>query len=511
VFKKPSTPQLIGGLQGINVLWDGLNADGDLWPYDTSFVEVHMSTAGTGFTPGTATLKGRLARPGSYFVGGLTAGTTYYFRLRGADPAGNYTEASDAASSLTGLTTASDYGTATIGTGAVSFNARTIGGVTNTVGSVAPDNPLNGDVWLDNSPGTAIVHKVYNGGSWVTNAWGSASIAAGQITALQIAAGAITAGAIAADAITGKTITGGTITGTQINGVTITGGLVSGGTVSGGLVSGGTINGAVITSTTVNGYATTADIAGFITSSDVNSNVTSISGGVITSGTIIGRTVMSASTGKRIVLDAGNNEIQFYNSSGTKTSDLNPATIRSVDGLAVNGALDVGDLLDVTTDLYVGDDVFITGDLEIDGALTGTSTSVPNVRINTTTGVIKETTHANSSQRFKHDIIGLDDTAFGGDIDEQLLGDGAGQVVDPLDVLTLTPIQYRRNEAPNVVVTGFLAEDVEQKFPTAATYDDAGLLETVDERAILAALLAVVKQQAATITDLRARIEALEA
>ncbi len=43
-FIKPSTPTLVGGLQGINVLWDGLNADGDLWPYDTSFVEVHMAT-----------------------------------------------------------------------------------------------------------------------------------------------------------------------------------------------------------------------------------------------------------------------------------------------------------------------------------------------------------------------------------------------------------------------------------------------------------------------------------
>ena len=243
VFKKPSTPTLIGAVQGINVIWDGLNSDGDLWPYDTSFVEVHMSTAGTGFTPGTATLKGRLARPGGLYVGGLTAGTTYHFRLRGADPAGNFTEPSNAASGLTGLTTASDYGTATIGSGAVSFNARQIGGVTNTVGATAPSNPILNDVWLDSSPGTAIIHKIWNGSTWVTNAWGSASIAAGQITALQIAAGAVTAGAIAAGEVTTDKLRAGTISGFYITAGTLAGNFVSGGTVSGGFITGGTITG----------------------------------------------------------------------------------------------------------------------------------------------------------------------------------------------------------------------------------------------------------------------------
>jgi hypothetical protein len=474
-FIKPSTPQLIGAVQGINVLWDGLNSVGDLWPYDTAWVDVHMSTAGTGFTVGTATLQGRLARPGGLYVGGLAAGTTYYFRLQGVDPAGNVTDPSDAASGLTGLTTASDYGTGTIGSGAVSFDARAIGGITTTVGSSQPSFPQVGDIWLDTSGGNT-THKRWSGASWETQSWSSSSIGANVITATQIAAGAVTAGAIAAGAITAEKIQAGAITTDKLTAGTITGFYIAGGTVSGGYITGGLID-----------------------------------GNVISGGTVTGALVQSSSGNKRIVIDSINNEIQFYNSSGTKTSDLNPVTIRGVNGLAVTGALDVGDLLDVSTDLYVGDDVFITGDLEVDGALTSTSTSVPNMRINTSTGVIKETTHVNSAQRFKHDIVPLDDSQFGGDINQALLGDFGNQMVDPFDVLEVTPIQYRRNEAPSVVVTGFLAEDVEQKFPTAATYDDDGILETIDERAIVAALLAVVKNQAATIQDLRSRIEALEA
>jgi hypothetical protein len=118
-FSTPSTPTLIGAVTGINVVWNGLNSAGDLWPSDTSFVEVHMSTAGTGFTPDSSTLKGRLVRPGGLAVVGLTSGVTYHFRLRGADPAGNFTSPSAAASGSPGLITAPDIA-------ANAINANTI-------------------------------------------------------------------------------------------------------------------------------------------------------------------------------------------------------------------------------------------------------------------------------------------------------------------------------------------------------------------------------------------------
>ena len=372
-FTTPSTPTLIGAVQGINVVWNGLNANGDLWPSDTSYVEVHMSTAGTGFTPDASTLKGRLVRPGGLAVVGLTSGTTYYFRLRGADPSGNYTSASAAASGMPGLITAPD---------------------------------------------------------------------------------------IAANAINANTIVAGTITGWSINSAYLSGGTVS--------------------------------------------------GGYITSGTIDSSVIRTASSGARVIFNenvSGLASISFYNSSGTRVMYMQPGS----DRLALFG--DVSNLGNkiFTTDFDAAGDVKITGDIEVDGANTNTSTSVPNLRINTTTGVIKQTTHANSAQRFKHDIIPLTDTPLADAVDTNLLGDPMGQALDPVDVLSLVPVQYRRNESPDVVVAGFIADDVEAKFPTAVTYDEAGQLETIDVRGIVAGLLAVVQQQQATITDLRTRIEALEA
>jgi hypothetical protein len=125
LFIAPSAPTLIGSVQGINVVWNGLNSAGDLWPSDTSYVEVHMSTAGTGFTPDASTLKGRLVRPGGLAVVGLTSGVTYHFRLRGADPAGNYTSAGAAASGTPGLINAPD-----IAANAITANSIVAGTIT---------------------------------------------------------------------------------------------------------------------------------------------------------------------------------------------------------------------------------------------------------------------------------------------------------------------------------------------------------------------------------------------
>lgn len=617
-FTKPSTPTLTGAVQGIRATWNGLTATGNPFPIETAWIEVHLSTAGTGFTPGTATLKGQLYDPGEFFIGGLAAGTTYYVRLRGADAAGSVTEASDAASGQTGLTTAGDYGTATIGSGAVSFNARALGGVTNTVGSVEPTSPLNGDVWLDSSPGTAIIHKIYSGGSWTTNAWGSASIAAGQITALQIAAGAVTAGAISAnavtaakidaDAINGKTIVGATVKtagtvgpsgypgvvidtsglkaynssgGTTVDisaatgNVTISGYLTqadvgSGGStnIDGGRITTGTISATrldlsgVLTATSVGSGGTTQIDGGRITtgtisadrisasilrSTDVGSGgSTNIDGGRITSGTITGRTIQTSSGGSRIILaDGGTDTIRFLQTGGTtatvsstsgtllfdvptgnvvriggkffvaSTSEFD-GELKVTDNLVVNGTADINGDVDVRDSLKVGgrtvssvvQNVFrVSADSVYSyGIDEETTASAANVRV----GASAQLQRSTSTVRVKDQVVSLGPDLLG--VDAEKLANFPASI-DPSDVLDISPAEFRSlcNTDGSARHFGFIAEDVAEKFPFAAEWEDDGTARSVQDRPIIAALLCVAQQQQAAIDDLTARIKALEA
>lgn len=496
-FIKPSTPQLLGSVQSIRVLWDGLNSAGDLWPYDTSFIEVHMATSGTAFTPGTATLQGRLARPGGLTVSGLTAGTTYHFRFVGADPAGNVTPPSDAASGQTGLTTSSDYGTATIGTGAVSFNARQIGGVTNTVGATAPTSPNLNDVWLDSSPGTAIIHKIWNGSTWVTNAWGSASIAAGQVTALQIAAGAVTAGAIAAGAITADKIQAGAVSTDKLTAGTITGFVISGGTITGNFMTSATIEGS--------SFRTASSGARL----EMGSFYSSLSALSLYNSTGFAGSVLTDLNGGVSLASSGSTKTTVGNSGGGAEL-VGPSTCTS--SMTVTGTLTANGAFDANGNSTLGasggnpafrvqdDDVYSYG---IDD---NTTASAANVRVGASAQLLRST----STVRLKDELTPLDDNLTG--VPPEKLADFPPSV-DPYDVLTLTATEFRSlspadGDGRNL---GFIAEDVAAKLPWAANWDDDGLPSAVEDRPILAALLWVVQQQQATITDLRARIEALEA
>jgi hypothetical protein len=420
LFIAPSAPTLIGSVQGINVVWNGLNSAGDLWPSDTSYVEVHMSTAGTGFTPDASTLKGRLVRPGGLAVVGLTAGTTYHFRLRGADPAGNLTSAGAAASGTPGLINAPD-------------------------------------------------------------------IAANAITANSIVAGTITGWSINSAYLSGGTVSGGFITGG-----TVAGGYISGGTMNAGYISGGTVEGARFQTSAggsriridddVVGPYGTADAIEFVNSGTSRSLISWVS-------------TMSQ-------LDFYSDKFGFDNRNGTGATEV-----------TIYGDLTVNQDLDVVDAMSVGNSVLerafrvaSDGKVYSYGIEDNTTANAANVRVGASAQLLRST----STARLKDDLAPLDGD-LAGVAAEKMSSDPAS--VDPHDVLTITPTEFRSLSPADgdARSLGFIAEDVAIKFPWAANWDDDGLPSAIEDRPILAALLAVVKDQAATITDLRTRIEALEA
>lgn len=411
-FIAPSTPTLIGSVQGINVVWNGLNSAGDLWPSDTSYVEVHMDTSGPTFTVGTATLKGRLARPGGLAVTGLSAGTTYYFRLRGADPAGNFTAAGTAASGQPGLINAPD-------------------------------------------------------------------IAANAITANSIVAGTITGWSINSAYLSGGTISGGYITGGTLNagyisGGTVASGYISGGTVASGYISGGTISGARFDT---GPFAERRVILGEVGSTDA----VQFKGANTSNGWILSH-------------NTGNNGLSLTSTySGVDFTIVPNVDIQTSAGIAssTNGR---------------GLRVASNGEVFSYGIDDNTTANAANVRVGASAQLLRST----STQQVKDHIISL-----GGD----LVGVDSAKVssepasANPYDVLEIAPVEFQ-SLAPTdggQRLLGFIAENVAQVFPWAAEWDETGEPSSVADRPVLAALLAVVKDQQTTITDLRARIEALEA
>lgn len=394
-FTTPSTPTLIGAVQGINVVWNGLNSAGDLWPSDTSFVEVHMSTSGPTFTPDSTTLKGRLVRPGGLAVVGLTSGVTYYFRLRGADPAGNYTSPSTAASGMPGLITAPD---------------------------------------------------------------------------------------IAANAINANTIVAGTITGWSINSA-----YLSGGTISGGYITGGTI-----------------------------------AGGYVSGGTILGASIRTESTGARVALNDGGRAayIDIYSANSAQHSiygDLGDLIISPSSRLKVGKSVQIeGDLAfvgtgngDITaTSLATTGGIDITGsDVFMLGVYNNNTTGLDSVGI-TNVGRLRR---LSSSQAIKYDITTLS-KPLSPSVETDRISDVA--TVNPTALLDVAVTEFSvidDGEPTDRRVLGFIAEDVADKLPIAVSRDADGNPAGVLDTSLLAALVAVVQDMEQTITDLSARIEALEA
>jgi hypothetical protein len=284
----------------------------------------------------------------------------------------------------------------------------------------------------------------------LTDASTAGSAQPGQIEGPDIAANAITANSIVAG-----TITGWSINSAYLSGGTVSGGYITGGTISGGFISGGTVSGALVT----------------------------------------GGTIQSSTGTRRIALTSGDT-IDFYYDN-VKRFDI--AALDTADGYVAgfSAGLDVDGGLEVNA-----------ADVDMPGVYNNdTGTAIDNVGITAAYRLRRKS----SRQAVKYDI-----TPLTGSLSEAVDTERQSDVitVDPSAVLDVSVVEFSAIEAgdpTDIRVLGFIAEDVADKLPIAVTRLPDGSPAGVADTPMIAAILAVVQDQAATIEDLRARIEALEA
>lgn len=135
---------------GIMVLgWDGLGALGEAMPGDFDLAEIHISTAGPGFTPdrpgggvdGSTTFVDVLRGPGEYptTLGSAAADVQYWAKLVGVDKSGNASAASAAGTATPGLVEDGDVRELSIGklTAGILTAIMTISGLIRTAAAGA--------------------------------------------------------------------------------------------------------------------------------------------------------------------------------------------------------------------------------------------------------------------------------------------------------------------------------------------------------------------------------------
>lgn len=108
---------------------------------------------------------------------------------------------------------------------------------------------------------------------------------------------------------------------------------------------------------------------------------------------------------------------------------------------------------------------------------------------------------SSSSKRYKNSVKALKDKAL-----------------DPHKLLDLPVKQFKYNEdvvtqyadMKDLLMPGFIAEDVDKIYPVAVIHDEDGKVESWDERRIIPGMLALIQEQQKRIDDLEARLEKLE-
>jgi hypothetical protein len=298
VLLAPSPPIATTRLGTVTVRWDGLQQNGSVPPLFLDYIEVHVAS-GSNFTPSSSTLVGKIDKTGGDFfvITDLAYNAVRFVRLVFVDQDGK----KGAPSTQIQITIKPLVDTDIIG--------KILSGANIVPGSITASESIIGETITGNLIQALTIR--------------TGNLEANIITADKINAGAVTAVAIAADSITAVKISAGAITASKISA-----GAVTADTIAANAITSAKINAGAITANKISAGAVNADAIAANSITATNGKIQSLSAGVITAGTLVGRTVQTASSGTRVVMDSSVNRFRVYEGS---------TLVGNIDGIANAG------------------------------------------------------------------------------------------------------------------------------------------------------------------------------
>ena len=358
---------------------------------------------------------------------------------------------------------------------------------------------VEGDLWFDTDDDNRIYR--FTSGSWGTtvplgnNALGNLSankITSGTIDASVITVSNINAGNISTGTLSADRIASASITGTKIAAGTITASNIATGTITATQIAAGSITVDRLIAGTLTGYTVTATSGTktiTLSGSTAVLSITDTSGGTLTGGGItITSSGVSASIGARSISFGGT--VAFSN-DGAGNAYIQSGSNNSV-RISSNGGI-----LSTTYPVFIETNLDVTGRIQLAGNLNApnipSTTSAANVRW-TTGGVGQFQYVTSSTMRIKDNITSINNVPG---LDPQAL------LNLPVRAFTYKTDYLNPNDDRfDVMIPGFIAEEVDAVYPIAADYDENGPVSWND-RLMIPGLLALVQDLYKEIKQLK--------
>jgi hypothetical protein len=195
----------------------------------------------------------------------------------------------------------------------------------------------------------------------------------------------------------------------------------------------------------------------------------------------------TATTAGQININTNGGDIKIGDTSFTQTTEIHGTNIN------LNTTTNDGDIY-----LGWGTSVGTNSNVRSDAIYYSTNTTAANMYISAGRIIYRSTA---SSERYKRDI-----------------SDDVSGELDPFKILDINVVKFKYNNDyisetdsnyDNYVI-GFIAEDVAQKYPIAASLDEEGNPENWNDRFLVPAMLKVIQSQQESIKSLEERLAILE-